>query len=370
MPKLNFGDDAAVATGSNTNIRTAGPGDTFPGQPVAQANSGVNDGTAASFQSGLGSNHVTNLVVDTGSNNDPDPFIVRDGEVFNSSFTYEGITFTDIDLTVDYIVDNTDLDPAADLFVGTLTGEIVVDSVVIPVVINVFPGASGYAGEISQDPTITSNSAQFICFGDGTLILTDKGGIPVERLEVGDRVRTLDNGFQPIRWIGRKTVTFHSREENTKLVPVIIKTGALAEDKPHCDLRISPNHRILLRSRIADRMFGASEVLVPAKRLVGAPGIEFDRDSEMITYYHILFERHEIIYSNGIETESLFIGTEALSSVDKEAREEIMSLFPDFAGVGKKLRPGRILADDRRGKKLVSRHLKNNCRFLGSPPST
>jgi hypothetical protein len=42
---------------------------------------------------------------------------------------------------------------------------------------------------------------------------------------------------------------------------------------PARPLHVSPQHRILLRNRVAQRMFGAAEVLVAAKALLDLPGV-------------------------------------------------------------------------------------------------
>ena len=52
-----------------------------------------------------------------------------------------------------------------------------------------------------------------------------------------------------------------------------------------------------------------------------------------VTYVHFLFDRHQIMESDGAETESLFTGPEALKTVDSAARIEILHLFPELASI-------------------------------------
>lgn len=99
-----------------------------------------------------------------------------------------------------------------------------------------------------------------VCFAAGTRILPPRGEIPVQWLEVGDLVCTADNGDQPIRWISTREV-----DATGPLAPLRIRRGALGKNLPHRDLLVSPQHRLLNRSKVADRMFGSPEVLIAAQ---------------------------------------------------------------------------------------------------------
>ncbi len=169
-----------------------------------------------------------------------------------------------------------------------------------------------------------------VCFGDGTLIETERGLVAVEELSVGDRVMTLTNGPQPIRWIGRRTVDIVSLKLQPELRPIVVRKDALGPGKPFRDLTLSPNHRILLQDWRAELHFGAPEVLVAVKFLVDDRSIRAGRADRAVTYHHFLFDRHEIVRSNGLETESLFFGQAAQDTIDEEARAELLALFPEL----------------------------------------
>jgi len=199
-----------------------------------------------------------------------------------------------------------------------------------------------------------------ICFGEAALISTPDGAVPVADLTVGDRVLTVDGPTRKIRWICKRKITARQLAKNPKLYPVRIRAGSLGAGLPSADLLVSRQHRMLVRSDIAGRMFGGREILVPAIQLIDMPAIERAEDVESITYYHMLFDQHEVIYANGAPSESLFTGPEALESVTPEQREEIETLFPEicdpeFIGV-----PARHIP--KKGKhirKLVERHIRN-----------
>ena len=42
------------------------------------------------------------------------------------------------------------------------------------------------------------------CFTPGALIETEDGQVPVEDIRPGDMVMTIDNGLQPVRWVGQR----------------------------------------------------------------------------------------------------------------------------------------------------------------------
>ncbi|ASM73593.1 Hint domain-containing protein [Sulfitobacter sp. DFL-23] len=198
-----------------------------------------------------------------------------------------------------------------------------------------------------------------ICFAEGTMILTQKGERPIEALRIGDLVATLDHGFRPIRWIGARELSQADIASAPNLNPIRIKAGTLGDCSPITDLLVSPQHRVLVRSKIARRMFGADEVLIAAKQLCEIDGIEVAKDITSFKYYHMLFDQHEVVYSNGAETESLYTGPEALKSVSNEAREEILNLFPELKDAKISPPAARYLANGRMGRNLAMRHVKN-----------
>lgn len=197
-----------------------------------------------------------------------------------------------------------------------------------------------------------------VCFAQDTLIETNGGMIPVQDLQVGDLVRTRDNGHQPIRWIGSRHFSSDALAAQPKLRPIRIAAGALGKNTPANDLLVSPQHRVLVRSRIAQRMFGTDEVLVGAKQLLMIDGVDIDQASEGVTYYHFMTDQHDVVYSNGAETETLYAGAEALKSISQNAREELFTIFPELHSDDAPA-PARLLASGRKGRKLVMRHLQN-----------
>ena len=158
------------------------------------------------------------------------------------------------------------------------------------------------------------------CFTPGTLIATPFGDRAIETLQVGDLVLTRDSGPQPIRWIGQRTVLGVG-----DFAPITFAPGALdGITKP---LVVSPNHRMLLAGYRAELLFGSDEVFVSAKHLVNGSDIRWS-DQKTVTYIHLMFDRHEVVTSNGAPSESFHAGQIGLRSITDQSRIDLFKAFP------------------------------------------
>ncbi|RLL71051.1 Hint domain-containing protein [Paenirhodobacter hankyongi] len=167
------------------------------------------------------------------------------------------------------------------------------------------------------------------CFTPGTMIETNEGPVAVEELTEGMRVLTRDNGYQTIRWIGRRDLGPVELLLRPQLQPVRIRRDALGPSMPEADMIVSPQHRMLLTGPRAELLFGEGEVLAAALHMVGMPGIE-RLEVEKVSYLHLLFDCHEIILANGAWTESFQPGDLSLGSMDAPQRDELFTLFPEL----------------------------------------
>jgi hypothetical protein len=168
------------------------------------------------------------------------------------------------------------------------------------------------------------------CFTPGTRIATDRGPVPVEELRVGTLILTRDGGLRPLRWIGRNDIDAVTLTGQPGLAPVCMARGALGSGMPDRDMLVSPQHRVLVTGARADLLFGEHEVLVAALHLVGQPGITRST-AQTVSYLHLLFDRHEIVLSDGAWTESFQPGDRTLAAMDASQWNEIDNLFPGLA---------------------------------------
>ncbi len=159
------------------------------------------------------------------------------------------------------------------------------------------------------------------CFVAGTLIETTRGRVPVEALLPGDMVLTHDNGPQPLRWVGRRVVAAKG-----DFAPIHIGANALGA---HEALLVSPQHRILIRDPLAELLFEDAEVLVAAKDLVDGVHVRA-LEGGKVEYVHILFDAHQVVFSQGLATESFLPGPQIAASFEEEIAAEIYALFPEL----------------------------------------
>ena len=151
---------------------------------------------------------------------------------------------------------------------------------------------SGHAVSFSIDPYLFID-AENPCYCRGTLILTENGEVPVERLRIGDRLITCSGEARPIKWIGRRSYGGQFALGQAQILPVCIKAGALDDGVPRRDLWISPNHAMYLEG-----------VLIEAKDLVNGVSIYQAETADEIDYFHIELDTHDVIMAEGAWSES------------------------------------------------------------------
>lgn len=168
------------------------------------------------------------------------------------------------------------------------------------------------------DGTSFNQNPNLVCFAAGTRIATARGEVTVEDLRVGDLVLAAHGGapLQPVMWLGRTRVNVARQADRTKVAPILIKAGALADGVPHRDLRVSPEHAMFLDGR-----------LVPAKHLVNGTSIVQELWCAEVTYWHVELPSHGLLVADGAVSESYF---------DDGNRKHfdnygIATLFKDFA---------------------------------------
>lgn len=223
---------------------------------------------------------------------------------------------------------------------------------------------------VSVDTTyIAANRQQtnFICFAAGTRIATPKGARPVETLAIGDLVQTLDHGSQPIRWIGTRRVGVATQLLSHGVAPVVIPAHSFAPSMPTHPLLLSQQHRVLLRSRIARRMYGSDEILIAARRLTGLHGIALRPATGPVRYIHFALDRHEIVFANGLPAETLLLGAEVERVLGTDVFTQIEQ-SQNRGAITLAMRPARPIVEGRRARSFVERLRNRACRHALAKP--
>lgn len=199
---------------------------------------------------------------------------------------------------------------------------------------------------IPLDPSVTytfgTNSVEgfvdvddlYICFAKGTKILTDKGEKPIEDLQMGDQLVTKHNGAKTIKWIGSSSVNAMG-----KAAPVVFEPYSINNTER---LELSPLHKIVREGWDTELLFGEDEVFVEAKSMINGGTIR-QVPRKRITYYHIMLDSHEVIYANGAEAETLYLGKGARAFMTQEQLDEVFSIFPELMDENPAIRGKHLL---------------------------
>lgn len=311
------GDDFIYGQGGNDTIDGGADNDTLYG---GAGNDDIIGGTGAdTMEGGSGNDTITfsdGDSVDGGTGDDT--FTYQDlGEATNGTITIVGgsggETLDDGDPNS---LEGDTLNLGFDADMSTLN--------ITSTSINV-DGNTTYEGTIQMDDGTLlefSEIENIICFTPGTRIATPAGARDIATLKIGDLIVTRDHGLQPIRWIQQRTVPAVDG-----FAPIRIKPGVvIGQDR---DLLVSPQHRMLFQGYRAELLFGESEVLVAAKDLLDGKLVTRDTGGD-VTYIHMMFDEHEVIFAEGAATESFHPGSVGVTAVSNPAREELFALFPEL----------------------------------------
>lgn len=180
--------------------------------------------------------------------------------------------------------------------------------------------------QISTAPQLFS--AGIPCFTPSVRIATHRGLVRAGDIQVGDLLQTVDNGYQPVIWVAQKTLSPLALGINPHLRPYLI-----TPDSPLCPERpmlVSPQHRLLIRRNTFETPLTDGEAFISAKLLSEQDTNceQVVRPNRSVTYVHLMTERHEAIFAEGVPTETFWPGPQAIKSLNTEERAELLALFP------------------------------------------
>jgi Hint domain-containing protein len=181
-------------------------------------------------------------------------------------------------------------------------------------------GAPAIAGPVSTTDLEEMNVLGYdlACYLSDTQIATPSGEVPVQNLRAGDLVIVQRAGRQSeekVKWVGNRCITLAGYPRPDRAAPICIRRDAMAPAQPNRDLRVSPDHCILIEDK-----------LIPAVMLVNDMTIVQERGQVSLHYFHVELDRHGILLAEGLPTESyLDTGNRATFT-----NAGVAMLHPDF----------------------------------------
>ncbi|MCI2395289.1 Hint domain-containing protein [Aliiroseovarius sediminis] len=177
---------------------------------------------------------------------------------------------------------------------------------------------------------LVEQPAGVVCLTPGTRLRGQSGDVRVENLREGETILTRDSGTQKVLWIGCQRITGTQLFAAPDKRPIRLRAGAVRSGQPDSDLIVSGRHQILLNGKRAREMFNEDEVLISARDLVDERRVVVDYTLPEAVYYHVLLENHEIVWANGVQTESFHPANADLAMVDPAQRSRLFRMFPQL----------------------------------------
>ncbi len=128
----------------------------------------------------------------------------------------------------------------------------------------------------------------------GTLVETESGWQPVERLRAGEYVQTFDGGLRQVQQIER---SYYGAAHGGFAIDgvVFIPGGALG----NCDdLFAMPEQHLMIESKLAEELLGTPVVLLPASALVGFYDVKWQHPQAVIEAVTLGFAQEEVVFAN------------------------------------------------------------------------
>ncbi len=131
-----------------------------------------------------------------------------------------------------------------------------------------------------------------VCFIAGTKIRTPEGEKAIEELQIGDLISTA-NGAKAVKFACQSTRSFNELLATGKN-PIRVAAGTFGAT---ADLLMSPSHAINLEGN-----------LIEAGALIDHASVErvTEWNATKLTYFNLELDQHELIWANGVATESYF----------------------------------------------------------------
>ncbi len=215
-------------------------------------------------------------------------------------------------------------------------------------------------GGSSYQTQTSPNKGTIPCFLKGTLIVTPKGQVAVEDLQAGDWVVSPQGTRLQVLTVLVRKVGVAQAMLTPSLRPVCIQAGAMGAGLPRRDLYLSRQHRVLINSKAAKRMFERDAVLVSAHHLLSMEDVKVAPLTGEIEYFHLLLEAHGVVMAHGVGCESFLVAPISMGAISDEARVRVERIFPDAKKDGYRAEAVALIPRPKQQRQLIARHAKNH----------
>ena len=181
-------------------------------------------------------------------------------------------------------------------------------------------------------PDLPELVAACAAFSRGTLIATEDGPVAVEDLLPGDRIITRDNGPVPLRWCGATAINYRADAAQAASGSLRLLAHALGDQRPTTDLILHQSARVLVDHAACTLAIGKRAALVPVRALRDSDSVIELRPIGAVEFFNLAFDRHEIIFANGVETEGYHPGPRVCATIGGEVHHHLAHLFPYMSG--------------------------------------
>ncbi len=189
---------------------------------------------------------------------------------------------------------------------------------------------SGDIHEFSRiAPAVPAFEEAFAALARGAILPTENGPVAVEDLLPGDRVRTVDNGFQTLIWRGSCAVVPHAVGQS-RAMGHLTRIGAdtFGPARPAADLVLGPSARLFHRAPGIRVLTGAEGAFIPARDFYDGVSVVELTPMTAVQVYHLGFAEHQTITANGVAIESYHPGAAPMLGLKGDMLALFLSLFP------------------------------------------
>ena len=183
-------------------------------------------------------------------------------------------------------------------------------------------------------PAIAAFEAAFAAFARNTLIQTDRGHVSAEDILPGDRVRTVDDGFQQVLWRGATLLVPQAAGQDASMGRLTrIAADALGVARPMSDLILGPRARLAHRAPGIRRLTGQDCAMVPARDFIDGINVLEITPPGPVKMFHLGFAGHHRLLAAGVEVESFHPGPTHALGLRGDLLALFLSCFPQMPDI-------------------------------------